>query len=375
VLTTGVAAHRVAVAPFQLHLEGANPYQHLLYDAVRELYDEPIEFVEARMTPLWVIRNFRSLDAVHLHWPEYLLRPQVRSRLANWLLAHVAVLSVVASVVLLRLTRTPVVWTVHNVRPHAPQTPAVQIGLYFALARLASGLLVHTEHARQAVRTRFRAQTPILVAPHGHYIDVISGQECDRDAVREELGIATDAFVLIAFGQIRSYKQVGALVREFRAIGRDDLVLIVAGKGVEPDEVADLRQAAGEDPHVILDVRHIPDDDMVRLHTAADAVVLYYNEMFSSGALLMGLSFSLPVLSSSGGSAGEIGDPPAVTEFHLGELAQAVAELERYGGAAARGAAHEAALRADWSAAATAHLEAYGLRRTRPAAGRRPPTS
>ena len=62
----------------------------------------------------------------------------------------------------------------------------------------------------------------------------------------------------------------------------------------------------------------------MELHHLADLAVLAYEEVFSSGALMLALSCGLPVLAPSGGTAEEIGESPAVRCYRQGTLAAAL---------------------------------------------------
>ena len=57
---------------------------------------------------------------------------------------------------------------------------------------------------------------------------------------------------------------------------------------------------------MLLDLREVPDAEVSALHACADAAVLAYRDVFSSGALLLALSFGLPVVAPDVGTAAEL---------------------------------------------------------------------
>jgi glycosyltransferase involved in cell wall biosynthesis len=86
------------------------------------------------------------------------------------------------------------------------------------------------------------------------------------------------------------------------------------------------------------------------LHTAADAAVVGYREVFSSAALLLALSLGLPTVVPAEGSALEVATPPAVEPFAAGRLVDALEAVQTGDAQARREAALAAARAADWEA-------------------------
>jgi glycosyltransferase involved in cell wall biosynthesis len=91
---------------------------------------------------------------------------------------------------------------------------------------------------------------------------------------------------------------VDHLIRAFTGTGGADghRELVVAGYPTS-EELADrVRTLAADDPRVTLDLRFLPDADLVATITGAQLVVLPYPEMHNSGAVLAALSLDRPVL-------------------------------------------------------------------------------
>ena len=86
------------------------------------------------------------------------------------------------------------------------------------------------------------------------------------------------------------------------------------------DELARLREAAGGDERVVIDSRHIPANEVSAFHRQSHAAVFAYRDVFSSGALLLALSYGLPVVAPAVGAANELVGPPGVEAFAPGGL-------------------------------------------------------
>src|SRR5439155_26985851 len=98
---------------------------------------------------------------------------------------------------------------------------------------------------------------------------------------------------------------------------------------------------------------------VAQLHQAADAALLAYREVFSSGALLLALGFALPVVAPREGTAPEVADGPALEPFDPGGLRDALAAVRRADPAGRKEAALEAAMRCSWDAIAAETMRIY----------------
>ena len=102
--------------------------------------------------------------------------------------------------------------------------------------------------------------------------------------------------MFLAFGMVRPYKQVPALVETFRAVAGPDDRLVVAGNPNRDWLERAVRERAGDDPRVRLDLRFVPDDEVGDYFAAADAVVLPYRDVLTSGSAVLAMSFGRAVV-------------------------------------------------------------------------------
>jgi beta-1,4-mannosyltransferase len=332
-------------------LEPDNAYQGLLHAALAE---HGVSTLPGRPTPWWVWRRRGDFDVIHLHWVEFLL-----NRGGGVPLAFAALVAVVSSLALARLLGKRIVWTVHNAQPHDPMYPRLERVLFRSVARLSNVLVAHTEMSAALVRARLPAGGRTVVIPHGNYIGAFPPATADRAATRARYGLRDDDLVLLAFGQVRPYKRLLQTARSLREVDDKRLKLVVAGRPTDPAEAQRLREVAAGEPRIVLDLRHVPDAEVSDLHAMADACIAPYVSGFASGALLLGLSFGLPVLAPAHGTAPEVALPEALIEFTGDDLAAAVAELRGRPAETMRAAALASAERVPWSASARAIVQAY----------------
>lgn len=241
-----------------------NPYLHSL---VAGLQDQ----VDVRFLSPWAALWVRP-DVVHVHWPHQLAQGASRLRSLAKLLTSAVLLVRVA------LRRVPVVLTVHNLVPHEPGGRGEDL-LVRALDRLVS-LRVYLNESTENDVSRG------VVVLHGSYRDWLRQPLAEREESPRPGGA-------ILFGLLRPYKGIESLVRAAADCG---VPLLVAGKPVDDAYATRLRGLVEEEPRAELVARHHGDDELVRLVRARDLVVLPYEHMYNSGALLYALSVGRPVL-------------------------------------------------------------------------------
>jgi glycosyltransferase involved in cell wall biosynthesis len=337
-------ASRLRLAPFPADDDA--PYLRLLHRAVKERGVDVLELGSVAETARRV-----QVDVVHLHWLEYLVSGgAVRSAARGLRLAR--------ALRRLRRSGTRIVWTVHNLHPHERRHPFVEELVARAAVRNADSLIVHSRYAAGKVAETYGAGHKVAVIPHGNFVGLYPPAARSRAETRAELGIPADAFTYLVFGQMRRYKRIPQAIRAFRSLRDPDLRLLLAGAARDDVLRAEIEAAARGDPRVLQQFEHVPDERVVELHEAADACVLPYRQVFSSGALLLALSLGLPAVAPAEGSA-EVAGPPALERVDDDDLAGALLAVRGGDQAERRRAAHAAAARFAWGPIAERTLALY----------------
>jgi glycosyltransferase involved in cell wall biosynthesis len=288
----------------------ANPYQELLYGQMRELgaqvdyVPEPTRShsVNLLLLPLTlVLCRLRGYSVLHLHWvyrfvlPVVGDRPAVRSLMERWF-ALVLLTS--------RLAGLRLVWTAHNVLPHE-QVFRDDLRARRLLLRRCDAVLVHTPAAqRELARLAGADAMPLAqVVAHGAYTDVY-GRPVTAAEARSRLDLPGDARVLLFFGIVQSYKGVEDLVAAVAGLAAagqlpDAVRVLVAGRCEDALLRRRLERAVadgGLGGTVQLRLGHVPDDEVSTYFYAADAVVLPFRTVTTSGSALLPASFGRLVL-------------------------------------------------------------------------------
>lgn len=307
-----------------------SPYQQLLDDALTDAGAD-VTAVH-RPTIRWALRAAPESNILHLHWLDVIIgahsqRPQGPVCALRQLLAQmVRAVSLVICVWLARTRNVRVVWTVHNLMPHDRPHRWLHRLLRRRIAKMASTVTTHSQHAAALVEATF-GRPDVVVAYHPSFIGYYPPPRRTRLLTREQLGIPASAYVVLAFGMIREYKRVPALIQAFRSVSDPDARLLVVGRVWSDDLRRRVEAAAEPDRRVILRLGFVDDDDVEEIHRAADIAVLGYDDIFSSGALMLALSASLPVVVPAGSTAVELGGPPAILPFKRGQLGVTLADV------------------------------------------------
>jgi beta-1,4-mannosyltransferase len=337
-------ARALRLAPFPA--EGDAPYLRMLHGALAE---RDVTVLDMGGVP--EAAGPADVDVVHLHWLEYLVRGgRVRSLVRGLRLA--------AALRRLARSSTRLVWTAHNLRPHERRNPYVEEMVTRSALRHADTVIAHSDYAARRMTETYGVERPIEVVPHGNFVGFYPQPSRSREEARAELGLPPEGFTYLVFGQVRPYKRIPEAIAAFGAVGDPEARLVIAGAASDAALAAELKAAAAGDPRVILRLEHVPDEEVADLHQAADACVLPYRQVFSSGALLLALSLGLPAVTPWEGSA-EIAGPPAIEPFEEGRLADALRAVRRGDQAERRRAARAAAARFDWDGVADRTIELY----------------
>lgn len=337
-----------------------NPYQSLLYTAVREHGIAPV--------PIWNVETIPELEALqasgistvlHLHWLHLVLRDAESQREAERLVRQF----------LERIDRYlasggRLVWTVHNILPHDTRFEATETRLSAEVAARSAVIHVLAAGTRDHVGTLYDLPADrILHVPHPSYRGAYEDHVSRLDA-RHELGLMPDELVLAVVGVIRPYKGLDELLDAWSAVEIDGpRRLLIAGAPTDQPGVERIIERAALDPRVLIDARKIPADEIQLFLRAADVAVLPYRRSLNSGALLLALTFGLPVIVPSGGGLAEAVDPSFSRTFDVDDPASLVEALRR-APALATATAAKAAARAGAALdpAELSHRFASGLR-------------
>ena len=312
-----------------------NPYIVMLRSA---LVEEPtVEHVPFS----WRTALTGRYDVLHVHWADALLAARHWWTRAGKRAAFACLLA------RLRLSRTAVVRTIHNVT--APSGPYLDRSLIRALERRTDVAI------RLAAHTPEDEGVPSVLIPHGHYRSWFDGMP-HAAVIRGRIGYV---------GLIKPYKGVERLVDAFAEASATDPTLTLRISGHPADEAVarGLRVATERVGGLDVTLRYVSENEFVEAVTSSELVVLPYRFMHNSGAVLAALSLGRPVLVPDNDLnrdlSSEVG--PGWVHRFTGELAAgALLDAVQAFRADPPRAAPDLSAR-EWHRAGAAHARAYRL--------------
>ncbi len=277
-----------------------NPYQRLLKEALEK---EEVEVTMADSdNPSLLFKKVKEVrpDVLHVHW----VHPMVLGR--NWFTSFLKVLTGGSALRTIRRRGTAIVWTVHNITDHEKRFPRWDRYIRRRLVRLSNRMIVHSNSALKEVEEAYGVSDKVAVIRHGNYIggypDAVS-----RNDARKELDISASTRVILFFGYVRPYKGLEELIRSFKEI-KGDAVLLIAGKPDGENTKAELERLIGKDERIKLHLGYVPDDKVQVFMGAADVVALPFREILTSGSAVLAMSFGRTVIAPRIGPMEELFD-------------------------------------------------------------------
>ena len=315
--------------------EDENPYQALLY---REMYR-----CGARVSYLGTLTRSRTLNLlllpaelavrrlagarlIHLHWvygfsfPYGYMVPVLQRLAQAWFTVWLSTVRVLG----MRL-----VWTAHNVLPR-PAVFADDVRARRQLVGACDLVLAHSDAALAELATLGIVPRKSAVIPHGPFAPSLSARELRTP------GTGAGPRRLLFFGKVMAYKGVEDLLAAFAAIPAEVPVhLTIAGHCADPALRSALRTLASHcGERVSLQLERVPDQEVTRLLADADAVVLPFKQITTSGSAVLALCHGRPLVLPDRAALPDI--PPEAVVRHDGTVPGLTAALVRVARADAR---------------------------------------
>jgi glycosyltransferase involved in cell wall biosynthesis len=196
-----------------------------------------------------------------------------------------------------------VAWTVHNLVPHAgdedekelTRVTAELADVEFHLGR-ASVEMVARMYPRQMPREAH-------VIPHGGVWQLVGART--REKARAELGIASEAKVLLVFGQLRHQSEYEMALRAAR-VGWQVLVVGRLPRMPRGRRLAMKVRRWMLGKKVRVNHAYLKEEEVDVYAKACDAFLIARREVLNSGNVLLGMTFGKAVIGPAVGNVGEV---------------------------------------------------------------------
>lgn len=289
-----------------------NPYQRLLGDNLKELglkiIGEQIRYLYHisffNITFLSILFRHWKPDIIHLHWQHPFLLEK-SSRFKTVIKSIVSLLQIV----FLKLLRVKLVWTVHNLKSHENTHRDLELSFTRVLARLSDVIIVHSKNAKREISKEFNIKKnhKINIIPHGNFIDCYPNLISQEEA-RNRLNLSNSKLIFLLLGEVRYYKGVLELIDAFQSLSDENIELIIAGKPHDTTIVDEIKTRINGNKNVHTIFNFIPDDELQIYINASDIMLYPYRDIFTSGGILLAMSFGKPIIAPRLGSISNILD-------------------------------------------------------------------
>ncbi len=272
-----------------------NPYQDLLAKALNEQNTKTI-FSEGyrRVFPIYrQIKAIPNCQVLHLHW----LDPYIKGQ--NIFVRFIYGLKFFLDIFLVKSKKIKLVWTIHNLTSHNTQFPRFEKWLKRRFIRIADHVIVHSQAAKEEVeRELLTYKHPNLtVIPHGHYRDIYP-KAIAPEVAREKLGLPPSEFIYLSFGILKPYKGIETLCELWESCPEKlkSSNLLIAGKALDKEYGEKLARLTANNSCIELRDKFIPNEEIHLYFSAVNVVVLPFQQILTSGSLLLAMSYGKPIV-------------------------------------------------------------------------------
>jgi len=297
-------ATRTSTLPFLLSyapVAEMNPFQRLLYSRAS---DEGFALVPAIEFGHLARVGWRDRSIIHLHWLAGVL-----SGAQGMDDARIRIAAFRKQLVTWRAAGHRIVWTMHNVLPHDSPIPEADILLRQVMVEQSDAVhLLSRASADEAAPYYDLPAGKVFYVPHPSYEGWYANAG-DRMTARMDLGLEANEFTFVAFGSLQPYKGLVELIDAFELLRQRQparpLRLIIAGKAVDQDYLAELNAKVEHLSAVMLIPSAMEERQVQTLLNAADIVVAPYLRTLNSGAALLAATFRKSLVAPRAGGVAE----------------------------------------------------------------------
>ena len=235
-------------------------------------------------------------DVLHIHWPEFYVveRPIY--------IALILAPTVLVYMIVTKLLRKKIVWTVHDVMPMKRRHPRL-LRIYLLCIRVLVDAYVFMSPSSESefVKLFPRAKKRAWHVPHGPYpVAPVSPER--RAELRERLSGGANCLLVGFLGEIRPYKnpEVLAYLPHQDSIGRE-IKIVVAGAIDSTYDTKEIEASLSRIPlkHLMRITDRLSDQRLADMIGAVDVVLLPYLRGSNSGFSMLVLSCGQRLLCSA----------------------------------------------------------------------------
>ena len=209
---------------------------------------------------------------VHFHWPEKLYSNVSPQKLIQWIKDA-------------KKLGVSFVKTVHNLKAHEK---SLQTNVDSQFDQLMDGFIFFSEAQRKYFDSSFEYNGITRIIPHPNYLT----EYCFLDKHK----ISNHSWHFLCIGRIRTYKQFQIIEDLLKYTSNKNLIITVAGKPDDIEICDKLDLYSKIDKRLKCIFEFLSHDKMKTLMCSADAILLPYPEVWSSGIAVLASNLGCPLV-------------------------------------------------------------------------------
>ena len=244
----------------------------------------------------------------HIHWIDLFHTGKIRSlpmKRHYRLISLARFVHFLLLVLLCKLSRVRMLWTVHNLASHERPNSFFEKLVTRLLLLFSDRVTAVNGHIKEEIARSYGfAGTSLLRQGlyRGCYEDTVM-----RGEARRRLGLGADDFVLVFMGVVEEYKGIDVAMEAMYDLPDDSVKLVVAGRlDAGSPYGRRVRDLAAGNGNILLFDRFVPDEEVQIFFRAADYSIYPYRRIDNSGPLYLTLAFGVPTIIRSAGGIPEI---------------------------------------------------------------------
>jgi glycosyltransferase involved in cell wall biosynthesis len=246
------------------------------------------------ITLLSILFNYRRPNIIHFHWQHSLFI--VKGKYNKYKMILKSVISLL-QLIIIKMTGIRIVWTAHNLKDHENTHQSIQFFFTKYFARCSDLIIAHCDTAKSIIVEQFniKKKDKVIVIPHGNFLGYYRN-EISRKRAQQKLNVTSEEITFLFLGEIRYYKGVLELVDAFLSLKHESMQLIIAGRPFDAQIAEKVKQKINSHKQIRLVLEFIPNDELQLYINASDVMVFPYCDIFSSGGVMLALSFGKPII-------------------------------------------------------------------------------
>jgi len=274
-----------------------NPFHQLL---AKSLEKKNVKAIKGTYLSLFTLTrqalSHKDVDIISLAW----LSPHFISH-SRWKTILRAVLFII-DINLIKLLGKKIIWVIHNKYNHEKEHADIEIFVCQCVAKLCDAVKIEQKCLVPELTKLYKLNlNKIHIIPEGNYIDAYPNIISQEDA-RKSLGLNSNDHVYLFLGNIRGYKGVLELISTFNKIKIANTKLIIAGKPASKEIKSKILSLINGNQNILTRFEFIPNEEVQVYMNTADLVVLPYEDILTSGMVLLAMSFKKPVIAPAKGT-------------------------------------------------------------------------